>query len=111
MTSGKWGGGLWVYAAPRDELVYQPRPLITLPAELEECGEHAAGGKNADTSLCFSSGAPRSKLPFLGVLDVKMLMATIDKKICKSWPHLRVAMMININQSCGRYGAGHFWVW
>ena len=64
MTSGKGEGGgerLWVYAAPRDELVYQPRPLITLPAELEECGEHAAGGEYSDTSLCFTSDAPRSK--------------------------------------------------
>jgi len=35
-------------------------PPITLPVELEECGELAAGGEHADTSLCFTSEAPRS---------------------------------------------------
>merc|ERR1712192_44936 len=33
---------------------------ITLPVELGECGELAAGGEHADTSLCFTSEAPRS---------------------------------------------------
>ena len=45
-----------------DELLYQPRPPITLPVELGECGELAAGGEHEDdNSLCFTSEAPRSK--------------------------------------------------
>jgi len=56
IESSKLGEKLLRGATTTDDL----GPLITLPAELEECGEHAAGGKNADTSLCFSSGAPRS---------------------------------------------------
>merc|ERR1712168_1160552 len=56
IESSKLGEKLLRGATTTDDL----GPLITLPAELEECGEHAAGGENSDTSLCFTSGAPSS---------------------------------------------------